>query len=180
MSKIARKALKRLADENGASLVEAAMGMPIMNFIIFGYIALAYGTILLMSSINNAGTALVNFMALNEKTWASVNSGTELVISDNDLEKRQIGQMIERNAFYDFGNLNMVGFANTLGGLVAKSSDENYMRIPNSPVSRLTVGLSIESHDSGSNKNMKATISRASPLFGREIKSVIYVPNLEE
>jgi hypothetical protein len=179
MRRVFKKIITRLADENGASLVEAAMGMPIMNFIIFGYIVLAYGTILLMSSINNAGTAMVNFLAFHEKSWVSVNSGAELVITPNDAERLLIGTLVERGTFYDFRNPSMVGFANTLGGLVAKNASENYMRNPSSPVSRLTVGLSIERYGSDLNKQMKATVSRESPLLGREVKSVIYVPNLD-
>lgn len=164
--------------ESGASLVEASLAIPILNFVFFGFIVFAYATILLMSSINNAGAALVNFMALQESSWATITTGSDLVINPDKAEQQKIGYFIETNKFYDFSNPRMVGFANVLGGLVKKNSGVYYMRNPNyKSVKGTTVDLQMKIVDQiNPEGTIEAQIKRYSPLFDTGVSASVNIP----
>ena len=173
-----QKISKRLFDEGGASMVEATLAIPILNFIFFGYVIFAYTTILLMGAINNAGVATLNFMALRESSWSSITNGKDLVINPDKFEQMKIGSYIEQNRFYDYENTRMVGFANVLGGLVKRNSGVYYMKDPDSStIKGTTVDLSMSIVDQiNPEGTIEAKIKRYSPLVKSGVSAAINIP----
>jgi hypothetical protein len=159
-------------------LVEAAIAMPIFILIISGFIAYSYACLLLMATINNAGSSLVNTFALNASAWEGVTSGNQLVIAPTADLQVKIGELIESGHYYEFSENEMKGFANVLGGIVNGIPGTYYMQMPGEPLSGVTVNLTMTSEKIPSSDHdfFRANISRYNSILSIAPAVSVYVP----